>query len=242
MNKVKLFCIPYAGGSAVIYSKWKTQFPSWVEVVPLELAGRGVRIVEPIYNDLDAAVEDLYARMLPQINDGEYAIFGHSMGAMLAFEIAHKLEAANKPSPLHVFFSGRSAPHIEVSEEKKYHLLGEEAFKEKVLSLGGTPPEFFQHPELMEVFLPLLRNDFKLAATNLCLNGITPFEKDITVFLGKEEQMNANQAHEWKDHTNGMCVIHYFNGGHFFLNDESDKMIDIMTGMISAKRRKSTIA
>lgn len=234
-KKIKLFCIPYAGGSAVIYSKWKAYLPDTIELCPIELKGRGARIVEPRYENIDEAVQDIYDQILPQIQYAPYALFGHSMGAMLCHELALKLRSEDVNQPKHLFFSGRSVPHIKMKEDKKYHLLSEEDFKKKVKTLGGTPKEFFDHPELMELFLPLLRSDFKLASTDLSLEVIVPFNCDISVLLGKDEDMTAQQAHEWKDHTKGLCTTYYFNGGHFFLNNEVESITRIIARDLNVK-------
>jgi len=220
MNKIKLFCFPYAGGSAVIYKKWRSWLDDSIQLFPIELAGRGVRIRESLYRSCEEAVDDLYAIVKHEISESPYALFGHSMGAMLAYELAGKIRQAGVNPPIHLFFSGRSAPHIPMQEEKKYHLLDQDAFAKKVLELGGTPPEFFQYPQLLEMFLPVLRRDFFLSATDFNFDRIIPFDCDISVFLGKEEDMVPEQADGWKKHTSGICSIHYFNGGHFFINEE----------------------
>lgn len=233
-KKIKLYCIPYAGGSAVLYSKWKNLLPDWLELRPLELAGRGVRINEPFYADVNEAVNDLFSMVRDEIETSEYVIFGHSMGAMLCYELAQKISRESTNQPLHLFFSGRTAPHIAVSEEKKYHLLDADEFKRKVKSLGGTPPEFFDHPELMELFLPLLRNDFRLASTDNMLDQINPFDSKISVLLGKEEDMTAKQAHEWRFHSLDRCTLYYFNGGHFFINDHFTEIVELIQNVLQS--------
>lgn len=221
MQNVKLFCFPYAGGSATIYSKWKPHLTGF-ELVPVELAGRGKRMQDRMYAGLHEAVDDLYQRLRGGIEDSPYAFFGHSLGGLLAYELAQKIKNLDVRQPLHLFFSGKSAPSVERRDEKKYHLMDDEEFKQEVMGLGGTPPEFFNHPELMDLFLPLLRNDFKLAETSLAEKEVVPFDCDISVFLGKEDnEISAGQADGWKAHTKGACTLHYFNGDHFFLHDET---------------------
>ena len=124
-----------------------------------------------------------------------------------------------------IFFSGRGAPCVARDKEIKYHLLSENEFKTEVLELGGTPPEFFDHPELLELFMPILKNDFKLAETAVIHEKITPLDCDITIFTGKDEDLNSDQRNNWMKHTNGICSMHYFNGGHFFLNEVTDELV-----------------
>lgn len=223
-----LFCFPYAGGSTTIFNDWKKYIDNAINLKPIELSGRGKRIHDPHYLTTKECVEDIFSIIKDEINTKPYAFFGHSMGAMIANELALKIREEELSEPVHIFFSGRAVPHIKMKEEKKYHLLGEQKFKDKVLELGGTPPDFFKHPELLEFFLPLLRNDFRLAATDFSYRQITPHPCDISVFVGKEEDKTSEQITDWKLHTTGICNIHYFNGGHFFLNDEAVAMVRLI--------------
>jgi medium-chain acyl-[acyl-carrier-protein] hydrolase len=232
MTKIKLFCFPYAGGSAVIFNKWKQYLDNNIELIPVELAGRGKRINETLYKDLSYAIEDAYRLVSKEIGISPYALFGHSMGGMISYHLGQKLRDNNYPDPVHIFFSGRNAPHIKISDEKMYHLLEEEEFKKKVIDLGGTPPEFFDHPELLEVFLPLLKNDFKLAETDIHNGEIHPFDCNITVLLGKDEDLTADECDGWKKHTKKLCTIHYFEGGHFFLHDETKQIVRFISNTL----------
>lgn len=133
---------------------------------------------------------------------------------------------------MHVFFSGRSAPHVKRADEKKYHILEEEDFINEVINLGGTPPEFFDHPELLEVFLPLLKNDFKLAEADIHNGEIHPLDCNISVFLGKDEDLTTEQCDGWKKHTKKLCSIHYFEGGHFFLHEETEQIVRLINNTL----------
>jgi len=240
MSKIKVFCFPYAGGAASIYSKWKTSLHhADIEWVPVELAGRGKRIREPLYTGLPEAVEDLYEIISHQLNDQPYALFGHSLGGLLIYELAREIDKRDGRRPLHLFFSGRGAPSV--SREKiNYHLMGEDEFRKEVLDLGGTPREIFDHPELIELFLPLLRNDFKLAETDLTGQEATSFDCDITVFLGKEDaEITPEQAEGWKRHTKGVCTFHYFNGGHFFIHGETFRITRMISNTLGKTASKN---
>ncbi len=228
MNKIKLFCFPYAGGATTVFTPWQSYLEEAIELRPVELAGRGRRIGEPLYRSAEEGVTEILKEIKEEIAEGPYAFFGHSMGAMIAHELARKIQLEKLNGPEHLFFSGRGAPHFKVDEKRKYHLLDEEDFKRKVLDLGGTPPEFFEHPELLEIFLPLLRNDFKLACTDFSDREILPHTCDISVLLGKEEDVTAKEAIGWKKHTHGLCQLYYFNGGHFFLNEATAEIVQII--------------
>lgn len=232
MSKIKLFCFPYAGGSAVIFNKWKQYLNAEIELIPIELAGRGKRIHEHLYPDAPAVINDVYEIVRKTIDGSPFSLFGHSMGAMISYQLCQRLSEYNYPTPLHVFFSGRSAPHVKRADEKKYYLLNEEEFKKEVINLGGTSPEFFDHPELLEVFLPLLKNDFKLVETDIHNGEIHPLDCNITVFLGKDEDLTTEQCDGWKKHTKKLCTINYFEGGHFFLHEETEQIVRLINNTL----------
>lgn len=220
--KVKLFCLPYAGGSASLYNKWRRYLEPELQLEPIELAGRGARINERLYNDRKEAVEDVFNVIKAKVAGLPYIIFGHSMGASIAYDLAHKIKDSELHDPLHLFFSGSSAPHVK--DEKNYHLMEPEQFKAEVLKLGGTPPEFFKNIELMDIFLPLLRSDFKIAEARSYDEDIQPLTYNITVFQGKDDELTQEQCESWRLHTSGNCKIHYFDGGHFFIHEEEESI------------------
>lgn len=222
---MKLFCFPYAGGSSAVFNQWKNYIDPDIEIRAVELAGRGKRIHEAHYNDFNKVIDDVYSLIADEIISNDYVFFGHSMGAKIAYELSQLLLDKGLKGPEHIFFSGRGAPYIQGKDDKEYHKLPDDEFKEEVLKLGGTPREFFEHPELSELFLPLLKNDFKLAARDICIKEVKPLVSDITVFLGKEEELTSEQIDGWKNYTSGNCTIHYFNGGHFFINEKVEEVV-----------------
>ena len=232
MDKIKLFCLPYAGGSSIIYNKWKPYLHPRIELFPIELAGRGKRIADPFYSNLNEAVDDIYPEIKSEIQNSQYGLFGHSMGGLIVYDLAQKIRDHNLPAPQHIFFSGRSAPHVYREDDKIFHLMGNEEFKSEVMDLGGTPPSFFEHPELMELFLPLLKNDFKIAETQVYDREINPFDSNISILLGKEDDLNAEECDGWKLHTKKLCSIHHFNGGHFFLHNEVKQIVKFINNTL----------
>lgn len=224
---MKLFCFPYAGGSSAIFNRWKSYIGSDIEIRAIELAGRGKRIHEVHYSDFNKVIDDVLALIIDEIKGGNnYAFFGHSMGAKIAFELAQRIIEKGLPAPRHIFFSGRGAPYVLGKDEKEYHKLPDEEFKKEILNMGGTPKEFFEYPELVDVFLPLLKNDFRLAAREVTGKEINPLPCSITIFIGKDEELTPEQIDSWKKYTSGDCTVHYFNGGHFFINEKIEEVID----------------
>ncbi len=230
-KKIKLFCFPYAGGSADVFSKWKQYLEPGIELVPVELAGRGKRILDPLYHDIQDALEDVYRIVTAQISSAHagYAFFGHSMGCKIAYQLAQKIRDTEFAQPLHIFFSGRLAPHYRRERKKTFHLMEDGEFAKEVVALGGTPPELFRSQELMDLFIPVLKNDFKMVETDVPGSGeIRPLDCDISVFLGKEDNLTDEGCNGWYQHTSGACNIHYFDGGHFFLNDKAPKLVSLI--------------
>lgn len=235
---MKLFCFPYAGGSSAIFSRWKSYIGTNIEIKAIELAGRGKRIHEAHYNNFIEIIDDVFSLIIDEVKSGnDYAFFGHSMGAKIAYELTQEILRKGLPRPSHVFFSGRGAPYVLGDDEKEYHKLPDEEFKKEILNLGGTPKEFFNHPELLEVFLPMLKSDFKLAARDILDKEINPLPFDITVFLGKDEELTPEQIDSWKKYTSENCTIHYFNGGHFFINEKVEEVVGKINNAIQLINR-----
>ena len=215
----------------MVYNNWKDHLEGFIRVYPVELAGRGPRINEPFYSSIDEAAEDVIKMIRFDLSDGPYALFGHSMGGAVAYRVMQKLTEKRYPRPLHIFFSGRGAPHIIREDKEPYHTLPNDEFREKILELGGTPKEFFEHPELMEILLPLLREDFRISWNfNHQFGEVEPLDCDITVLIGKEDDLKPEQIEGWKLHTRRKYTQHFFEGGHFYLNDsgEREKMFAIL--------------
>ena len=233
-KKIKLICLPFAGGGANIYEQWRTKLSDHIQICPVDLAGRGNRITEKPYKDLEEAVNDAYRSIENDIAEGEYAIFGHSMGALLAYELIQKIRTLGKREPLHVFFSGRKPVHIPKTENF-YRDMNAAEFKKAVLSLGVTPREIFENKELNEIFIPILRSDFCIAETFVERPEILPLDIEISALIGKEEAITTEEAVQWKLHTSEKCSIYFMEGGHFFLLDDPQAVIDIINSHLSVE-------
>lgn len=239
MKKMNLFCLPFAGGTAAVFNSWKKFLDKHIDLKPIELSGRGKRIYEPLYQSVNDAVDDVLNIIKSDITSVPYAIFGHSLGGIIALELAYQIREKQLSSPFHLFISGRGAPNIPDDEEEIWHNLPDEQFKENILKLGGTPKEFFDHPELLEVILPMMRSDFKIAETYQFKGEVKPLHYPITVFVGKDEDVNALQMHTWREHTKKICSLHYYEGDHFFINDYTENIVEIVnyTMLNEYKRR-----
>src|SRR6185369_11032476 len=130
-----LFCFPYAGAAASVYRDWGNKLPSNIEVHPVQFPGHGNRLSEPLFKKVEPLVESMAQELMPYL-EGSFAFFGHSMGAIISFELAQRLRRENKPGPSHLFLSGRPCPHRTVKEAPTYGL-PEAEFIEELKRMGG---------------------------------------------------------------------------------------------------------
>ncbi|MCY7976523.1 thioesterase II family protein [Bacillus inaquosorum] len=218
---IKLFCLPYAGGSSTIFSGWKRFLDASVELVALELPGHGTRMSEPLLNHAGSVTEDLFEQAKSHLDDSDYAIFGHSMGSLLAYELQKKLTMENK-QPIHMFFSGRFPPHI--PEKKVLHQLSNSALKQAVIEMGGVPEEFSKNEQVLDFFLPILRADFELLETYRN-TAVAPLSCDISVFYGKRDLPSVLfDLSDWNQYTDQTCRFYEFEGDHFFINQKTEEV------------------
>lgn len=232
MEKIKLVCIPYAGGSAQIFYKWRKHLNSHIELIPVELTGRGKRFLEPYYSSIQDAVNDIYKIVKPQIQNSNYAIFGHSLGSILAYELIYLLKNNGIHNPIHVFFSGRYPPHIH-RHKALIHNSPNEIFKKEIFKLGGTPLELLENDELYEIFMPILRSDYKIVETYNYTKKSCKFDFDISVFSGfKDNEVEQSDLQEWKYYTDKNFKIVMFEGGHFFINEELENVTNAINVLL----------
>ena len=215
--RLRLFCFPYAGGGPAIYRLWPQSLPSLVEVCVAQLPGRGTRLRDQPFTSLDALIEAAAEAIAPLL-DKPFALFGHSMGAMISFELARRLREQGRPQPAHLFVSGRKAPHLP-NHDPVSHNLPEAELRRELLRLNGTPREVLEHPELMELMLPLLRADFSVVETYVYRPGI-PLDCPLTAFGGlRDSEVSREQLEAWREQTAGEFALRMLPGDHFFLND-----------------------
>jgi medium-chain acyl-[acyl-carrier-protein] hydrolase len=236
LKKTKLFCFPYAGGSSSIYKSWEKLLSTWIELHPIELAGHGKRMTEPFYHNFEEAIEDIFEYVRPYLDKFPYAFFGHSMGALIAYELTCKILQTNYKAPIHLFLSGRTPPHIK--KDKYLSDLPYEQFKNELLKIGGTPEDVFNHPELLELVIPILRADFKLLESYDFQQSDLKINCDITVFSGLNDlEVTSDDILQWNDYTQKKLVIHSFEGDHFFITHKGKEITDIINKEISALER-----
>lgn len=238
MKTIQLFCIPYSGGSGNIYDKWNRYLNENIELCPVELAGRGKRIMEPLYNDVEDAIEDLAKNIIEKRNGlMNYAIWGHSLGSLLAYEVYYKLIEKGCEQPIHLYLSGRGAPQDKLSHTN-YHLLQDKEFLKVVYKYGGNTMEIMQHEELRALFLPILRNDFKLSEVYDYKEKHSKIMCDLSIVNGdNDESINAYNLYNWSEHAGKNCDYKIIKGGHFFILDNIEATTDYINETIQKKCR-----
>lgn len=224
--KLRLFCFPYAGGGASIFSSWSKSFTCDVEICPLELPGHGSRITERPFNRLKSLINELARALLPYLNK-PFVFFGHSMGGLVSFELTHLLCQRYGLSPVHLFVSGRRAPQILESEPPIHHL-PEAEFINELRSLNGTPEAVLRNAKLMELFLPILRADFTALETSV----YTPKPRlncPITVLGGLQDyEVSCEALEAWRKQTNANFSMQMFQGDHFFINSNQSTLLQFL--------------
>ncbi len=221
--RVRLFCFPYAGGSAAIYRTWGEVLPPDVEVQAVQLPGREWRLKEEPYTRVLPLVEEL-AVVLKGLLETPFAFFGHSLGAIVSFELARELRRRGLPAPEHLFLSGHSAPQLP-REEPDIHDAPDELFYEGLRRLDGTPDELLSNEELMELLLPAMRADFAMAETYE-LAPEPPLDCPLSIFGGLGDLATDRAKLEpWAEHTTGEFKLRMVPGGHFFVNESRDLIL-----------------
>ncbi|MFL6253976.1 MAG: thioesterase II family protein [Pyrinomonadaceae bacterium] len=214
-SRVRLFCFPYAGGSAAIFHHWSRSLPHDIEVCPVMLPGRGSRMREPPLTRLSTLVEQL-ARAIEPYLDKPFAFFGHSMGAFIGFELARSLRRQAGVEPAHLFVSGCRAPQLPDSQPLAYDLPDHE-FIEYLRELNGTPEEMLGHPELMALMMPLLRADFEAVSTYVYADDAA-LSCPISAYGGLRDATTTREdLAPWSELTTGRFVLRMFDGDHFFI-------------------------
>lgn len=235
MAEPLLLCFPYAGGSAMrIYREWVRPLAGTAEVVPVELPGRGARLGEALLTRVDELADDALRTVLPRL-DRPYALFGHSLGALVAFELARKLEHRHARPALHLFVSGHEAPHLNLQKHNDY-LLPSAEFKARLRELAGTPEEVLAEEELLELLVPIIRADFE-AADTYTYRAAPPLSCPMTVYGGTDDpEAPPDTLPEWAQQTQAVTEVRVLPGNHFFLHHQQSRLLSGVGDDLSVAR------
>lgn len=223
---LRIFCFPYAGGSASIFREWPSYFPGSVEVCAVQLPGRGARLSESCLSEITSMASAALDGLLHLI-DRPFVVFGHSMGALLAFEFSRLLASRHGIKPEYLFVSACKAPQLRDRQSELHSNLPEPEFIQYVRELNGTPPEVLQHPELLQLLLPVLRGDFAACETYSYVPG-PMIGCPISAFGGIRDADVARDLLEgWKEHApQGAFSLSLLPGNHFFLHQSMPVLVN----------------
>ncbi len=235
-----MFCFPYAGGSAQIFASWWRSLPNFVQVVPVQLPGRGSRISEPAWRRIDQLADAIADDLLPVFEEKPFVFFGHSMGATLGFEVAGRLMRRHQAMPEFFLISGRRAPHIPDEDPPTYNLPRDEFIKE-LKRLNGTPEEVIQSKELMELMEPMLRADFEAVQTYE-YESSPPLGIPFFVMGGVDDwEVKREHLEGWRTHTTGGFSLQMFPGDHFFLHSQKETLLKYIAQVLVERWRSRKI-
>ncbi len=223
--RLRVFCFPYAGASATAYSSWQNALGSNIDVCAIQLPGRGARFNEPNMASLSNLIHAL-AELIQHYSDKPFVFFGHSLGAVLAFELTRHLRRYRHREPDHLFVSGSVAPgrhHF----NKRLHELDDDALIQALERYNGTPPEALKNRELMMLLLPAIRADFALLA-DYRYQTESPLNIPLTVLAGEADPYaSVENIEPWREETM-FYKSHWFRGDHFFIHSEREAVISVV--------------
>lgn len=230
--RLRLVCLPFAGGGSATYRGWEDGLPDDVELTIVIPPGRERRLFEPPVSDALQLVAQVRQALDPLL-DRPFALFGHSMGALLSFELARALQREGGPTPERLFISAHRAPHRPYPRPPVSDLSATE-FAEVLREFNGTPNEVLESTELFELLLPALRADFAVCETYVHREA-SPLECPIDVLCGRlDRDVTAENVVGWDAQTRAECQEHWFDGDHFFLNDQRAALLELVAQRLRA--------
>lgn len=220
----RLICLPYAGGGASAYRGWARLVPHDVELCAVQPPGRENRFSEPPLRDIRSIATGVANALAAEGDWRPMVVFGHSMGALVAFELARVLRARGATMPRLIVLSGHVAAHLPPHRPPIYDL-PEREFLGRIRVMDGTPPALFEHRELLDFYLPVLRADFTACDTYVCADE-PPLEVPMLVLAGESDTtMPVDDVRGWSRHTTARFLMRVMPGGHFFVQTARDLVL-----------------
>jgi len=224
---VRLVCVPYVGTGAEVFRRWPNSLHTAIEICAIQLPGRGARIREAPFTSMPELIEALAVALGPFL-DRPFAIFGHDLGALIGFELTRRLRKNSEPQPKHLFVGGRRAPQTPINGPPRYNL-PEPEFIAALREMNGIPEEVLEHPELLQLMLPLFRADFELDESYV-YRSEPPLDVPISAWCGlQDEDPTPAEVEGWREQTAARFNLRMFPGDHFFLHAAQETLINEIT-------------
>lgn len=222
--RARLFCFPFAGGSAGLFRPWIGRLPPTVEMSALQLPGRENRLREPPLRRMTEAVEALTAALLPML-DRPFCFFGYSLGGLAAFETVRRLRRLGAPLPARLLIAAAEAPHCEHARTPPVHRLSDADFVAELRRFKGTPEIVLQTPELLGALVPMLRADFEMLETYVAADEPPPAVPIAAYGGAADDEVPPDKLAAWSEATSGGFSMQFFPGDHFFLKTSLDPLL-----------------
>jgi pyochelin biosynthetic protein PchC len=233
--KLQLVCFPHAGGSAAAYREWAAALPDQIEAVAVQYPGRSDRYAERPYTTM-AGLADAAADALAGLARHPYAVFGHSMGAAVAYETILRLRSTGHAEPARLVVSGREAPQH--SHHGTVHLHGVPALLAELARLGGTPVELLRNPEMRDLMLSTMAADCQLVETYRPTPAEQPLRCPITAMVGdRDPVVTTSEAADWTTITSGTFDLTVFPGEHFYLVPQRRQVLQHLAELLRSPAR-----
>lgn len=228
MEHLKLFCIPFAGGSSLSFANWKFKINNLIDLIPIDLSGKGKRIGEKENSNFDEAVEDIYCTIMKNIKEGEnYAVFGHSMGGLLAYETYFLLLKNQCHLPCFMILSGVSLPYK--FSIASVPLQSKEEFERYIIDLGGISKDIISMKNLFDEIVFMIKKDYEILTSYSPMKHGRMVQCPGFIFNGKNDKLTKNDClTEWKQVFEYDVKMFKFDGGHFFINSQMEKVLSLI--------------
>jgi medium-chain acyl-[acyl-carrier-protein] hydrolase len=229
---VALLCFPFAGGAASVFRGWRERAAAHVQPLPVQLPGREQRWDEAPYTELSTLVQTLVSVLSPLLRP-PFALFGHSMGAFIAFELARELRRLNRPGPVRLFVSACRAPHIP-DPHPSLSGLPQAEFVARLQRLNGVSEEVVRNHDMIEFLTPMLRADFRMCDTYVYRPG-RPLDCPISAFAGIDDTY-TRRSHlaMWRRYTRAAFVERSLPGNHLFLMSATAAILDAIAADLAS--------
>lgn len=222
----RLYCFSYAGGSAQAFQGWQKAFPSDIEICAVQLPGRGARFGEPTHTSMSTLLPVL-AEVIDADSPREFSYFGHSMGGLIAFELARYQQHNGRPVPESLILSGCESPRNR-APPRGYSQMDDDSLIAALAAFNGTPAEVLAHRELMTLLLPMTRADLSIVESYIYKPGLL-LDVPIDVLAGTSDpHVNSETLRHWEAETTGPCCVEWFLGDHFFIHTQREHVLEFV--------------